>query len=188
MVDTVKNNVQNFDLQQKQIIMMGGMVDKKQNKLSPEIIRQIQKDYVKMYYGFVSINWGMGKTLGVSWQKALEQMDAYVMSKLKIGNHPINSEFVKMHREFRRDMAKSIMTNPYTEEKLNERYKKSFLDYGTKCVKESKGALDNLYVAHMPKQSEKQQITSVKFMSATQKTQQMLQQMLAYQMTRQRAA
>lgn len=188
MVDMVRNNVQNFDLQQKQIMMMGGIVDKKQNKLSPETIRQIQKDYVKMYYGFVSINWGMGKTLGVSWQKALEQMDGYVASKLKVGNHPLNSELIKMHREFRRDMAKAIMTNPYTDEKLKEQYKKSFLDYGTKCVKESKKSLDNMYIAHMPKQSEKQQIASVKFNFATQRTQQMLQQMLMYQRINQRAA
>jgi len=188
MVDTVKNNVQNFDLQQKQIMMMGGLVNQKQNKLSPETIRQIKKDYIKMYYGFVSIDWGMGKTLGVSWQKALEQMDGYVMSKLKIENHPMNSELAKVHREFRRDMSKSIMTNPYTEEKLNEQYRKSFSDYGTKCIKDAKSSLDNMYMAHMPKQSEKQQIASVKFDFANQKMQQMLQQMLMYQKINQHAA
>lgn len=188
MVDMLKNGVQNFDLQQKQVMMMGGMIDSKQNKLSPEAIKQIKKDYVKMYFGFVSINWGMGKTLGVSWQKALEQMESYIISKLKIRNHPMNIEFAKMHREFRHDMAKHIMTNPYTEEILNKEYKKSFVDYGTECVKSGKRSLDNMYMAYMPKQNERHQIASVKFNFANQKMQQILQQMLMYQKTNQHAA
>ena len=67
MTQMFENNMQNLELQQKQIMMMGGLINKKQKKLSEEEIKQLKKDYSLMYFGFVSINWGQGKTLGVSW-------------------------------------------------------------------------------------------------------------------------
>ena len=150
MMNEMEKNLQNMEFRQKQIVMMGGGINQQTKKLSPAEIEQMKKNYVAMYYGFVSINWGMGKTLGVSWQKALEQMDGFVMSKTKIPNHPGNTELVKFHKEFRRDMAKSIMMNPYSSKKLNEVFKKSFVEYGTKRVKESKAVLDEMYKRYMP--------------------------------------
>ena len=62
---TQMNNMQHNEFHQKQIMMMGGVLNTEQKKLSPETIQQMKKDYIKMYYAFTSINWGMGKTLGI---------------------------------------------------------------------------------------------------------------------------
>ena len=147
------NQLMTQEIQKKQFMMMGGIIDTKQKVLSPETIKQIEKNYREMYFAFVSINWGMGKTLGVSWQKALEQMDAYVATKMKIAGHPINGELAKIHSVFRRDMAKTIMTNPYVDEILEEDYKKSFFNYGEKELGKAKSFLDNMYQQYMPQQN-----------------------------------
>ena len=189
MTQVNERNMQNFEFQQQQMLMMGVVINQVQEKLPPEIIKQMKKDYVKMYYGFTSINWGMGKTLGISWQKALEQMDSFVATKTKISGHPANNELINFHSEFRRDMSKAIMTNPNTNLKLEERLKKNFLDYGTKSVKESKGALDGLYQKYMPKKTNEKTQTAQGFKLGNQKANQILQQLLIQQqMQRERAA
>lgn len=185
MLQTVNKNQIESELQQKQFIMMGGSLKVVQNKLSQIEIEKMKKNYVGMYYALAAINWGQGITLGMAWQKALEQMDAFVASKTKIPNHPANAELKKYHNEFRRDMAKTIMTSEYTGEKLPEHLKKYFIDYGTKRVKETKGALDELYKTHMPKQ-ELSKVPVVKsFEIAKRKTQQLL---LMQQIINQRVA
>lgn len=187
MTNDFENNMQNFELQQKQMMMMNAIVNKNQKKLPPEVIKQLKKDYVHMYFGFVSVNWGQGKTLGMAWQKALEQMDGFVASKTKIAGHPLNEELVKMHGEFRREMAKTIMTNPYVNEKLDERLKKQFLDYGTKSISESKKTLDSMYAQYMPEKTLNKNSNTKSFEIAKLHTQKMIQQMLLQQ-SYQRAA
>ena len=171
MTQMFLKNVKNFEFQQKQIMMLGGIVDAKQKKLSPEVIKQMQKDYRRMYFDLVSINWGQGKTLGVSWQKGLEQMDAFVASKVKIANHPANDELLKFHTEFRKDMAKTIMTNPYVEDKLDDNLKQKFLEDGMKDLSKAKGALDNMYKQYMPEKT--QEKVQEKTLGNSQKAQQL---------------
>ena len=186
---TQMNNMQHNEFHQKQIMMMGGVLNTEQKKLSPETIQQMKKDYIKMYYAFTSINWGMGKTLGVSWQKALEQMDGFVAAKAKIPGHPANTELLKIHQEFRRDLARAIMNNPYVTEKLAERLKKNFIDYGTEAFKQAKSAFDNVYKQYMPNTKLDNAISATKpFGISNQQTQQLVQQILMQQMARQRAA
>ena len=187
MTQILQNNMQNLELQQKQAMMMGALINKNQKKLSAEEIKKLKNDYVWMYFGFVSLNWGQGKTLGVSWQKGLEQMDAYVASKTKIKGHPVNDELVKMHAKFRKDMAKTIMTSPNADAKLDERLKQKFLKFGMEDIKKNKDALDNTYKKYMPEQTVNKVATANKFDMANQKTQQMFQ-MLIMQKLQQRAA
>ena len=191
MTQMTNEYIRKLEIQKQQRMMMGGMVNDQQKKLSPEEIKKMKQDYFTMYFGFTSINWGSGKTLGVSWQKALEQMDAYVMSKAKTANHPVNEEFIKLHRQFRGEMAKFIMKNPYTEQKLKPDYRQDFLNYGTKRVKSGKSSLDGLYQQYMPKENS-QTPTMVKFNFANKNVQQILQNFLAQQAQlqnyRQRAA
>ena len=191
MTQIFQNNMQNFKLQQMKLMMVGGLNTNTKQKLPPEVVKQIHKDYIHMYYAFVSINWGQGKTLGVSWQKGLEQMDAFVASKMKIANHPANNELLKIHTEFRKDMAKTIMTNPNTEEKLDDRLKKSFLNYGMKEVSKSKTALDNMYKKYMPEnlqeKTQEQPQKAKQLNLANYKAQQVLQ-ILMQQRTMERAA
>ena len=184
MIQMLNKNQIDTEFPRKQFIMMGGPLKVVQNKLSHAETEKMKKDYVGMYYGLTSINWGHSMTLGMAWQKALEQMDAFVASKVKIQNHLVNTELMKYHTEFRRNMAKNIMTSKYADEKLPERLKKSFVDYGTKWVKETKGALDKMYKAHMPKQEAPKAPNIKTFDIVKQKTLQLMQQ----QMITQRAA
>jgi len=188
MTQMYENNMKNFEFQQKKMMMMGAIVNNTQEKLPPEVIKQIKKDYHWMYFGFVSINWGMGKTLGVSWQKGLEQMDAYVATKTKIAGHPVNNELVKIHSEFRKEMAKTIMTNPYVDDKLTENLKVKFLNFGTEDVKTGKNGLDATYQKYMPKKTMENTKNAQQFGLANQKAKQMLQQLLMQQKTNQYAA
>ena len=188
MTNNLQNNIKDLELKQKKFIMIGGIINQNQKKLSLSEIKKLKKDYRKMYFGFVSINWGMGKTLGVSWQKALEQMDGFIASKSKINGHPVNDELIKIHTEFRRDMAKTIMTNPYADEKLSEKYKQFFMEDGTKSLKIGKNSLEDMYKKYMPEQTiEKTSITK-SFDLAQRKAQQLMQQMLMQQKTNQYAA
>ena len=182
MINENQNDFTNLTLQQKKFIMMGGDIKTQQKQLSPETIKQINKNYRLMYFAFTSINWGQGKTLGMAWQKALEQMDAYVASKTKIANHPINNELVKIHNKFRRDMSKHIMTSDYSESKLREEHKNLFVQIGEKDLKKGKTFLDNKYQEYMPKQQVKETPIMKSFGIAQARTQQMLQQMLQMQM------
>lgn len=188
MTQMFENSMQNLELQQKQIMMMGGLINKKQKKLSEEEIKQLKKDYSLMYFGFVSINWGQGKTLGVSWQKGLEQMDAYIKSKSKIMGHPVNNELVKIHSEFRKLMAKTIMTNPYVEEKLDERLKEEFLKFGMKDLRKGKGALDATYEKYMPEQTVNKTVDANKFNVANQNARQMFQMLMLQNIQQRQAA
>ena len=173
----------NFDLefQQKKFIMLGGELKNVSSKLPPEVIKKMKQEYVKMFYAFTSINWGQGKTLGVSWQKALSQMDAFVTTKMKIANHPINAELIKFHQETRRQIAKSIMTNPYVDEKLNERFQKGFFDYGNKTLSESKHALDDMFKKYMPRQEITKKPQTFEFDLVKNNIQKMMQQLMAGQ-------
>lgn len=183
MTNDFENNMQNFELQQKKFIMMGGDIKTQQKQLSPEVIKQIKKNYTRMYFALTSINWGQGKTLGMAWQKALEQMDAFVASKIKISNHPINNELVKFHTKFKQDMSKHIMTSEYSASKLREEHKKLFIKIGEKDLKKGKTFLDNKYQEYMPKQQIKETPIMKSFDIAQAKTQQMMQQMLQRQIS-----
>ena len=188
MMKNLNANQQNSTLQQKQVIMMGGRIKTVQKNLSPEEIRKIGKNYRLMYFSFTSINWSQGMTLGMAWQKALEQMDSFIVTKTKLKNHPMNNELMKIHAEFRRDMSKHIMTSEYAEDKLKEHHKKSFRDYGEEFFKKSKTYLDGIYGQYMPKQKIAQQPKFVNFKIAQQKTQNILQQILLQQNTYEHAA
>lgn len=194
MIKTVENseskkNITDSEFLKKQIIMMGGSIDNNKKQISPQEIEKFKKNWIKMYYGFVSVNWGAGMTLGMAWQKALEQMDAYAMSKSKVQNHPINEHMIKFHREFRRDMAKTIMTSEYADYKLPEHLKQKLADYGQKRIRESKSDIDNMYKQYAPEhQDTNRQIISVKFNVANRNVQSMMQQILIQQQMNQRAA
>ena len=185
MTQIYENNMQNIELQRKKIIMMGGSVKREQQKLPKETIEEMKKNYTKMYFAFTSINWASGKTLGMSWQKALEQMDSYVATKTKMQNHPIGTELMKIHNSFRREMAKSIMTSQHANEKLQEPHIiQSFMNYGTKSLKNGKYVLDNMYQKYTPKTNIKNPEILHKFGISSQ----MLMNQLVSQMINERAA
>ena len=187
MIQNLNANQHILELQQKQMMMMG-QLNTKQGRLTDKEIETMKTNYVGMYYGFVSVNWGQNMTLGMAWQKALEQMDAFVASKMKVPNHPANKEFLKFHKDWRHKMAESIMTSDYANEKLKPEFRKEFLEYGTKCIKEKKKALNDLYEKYMPKQELQKTKDLKSFDIAKQKVQQQMQQMLLMQNMYQRAA
>ena len=177
----------NLELRQQQMIMFG-VNEKNKVKLTEQEIKQVQKNYVGMYYGFVSINWSQGMTLGMAWQKALQQMDAFVETKTRVPNHPLNEHLIKMHTEFRRDMSKKIMTSENAECKLNPKLKQSFANYGMSSLKKNKSVLDDLHKNYMPQNSIDKTQTTKSLKDATQKTQELMQQLMLQQMIKSRAA
>lgn len=173
----LQQKMQTLEVQQKYIIMLGADVNEKQVKLSPEAIKKLRKDYINMYIGFVSINWGQGKTLGASWQKAIEQMDAFVASKNKITGHPVNDELTKFHAEHRYLVSKNIMTNKHAGDKLEKRLQQKFIKFGMEDLKKGKAALDATYKQYMPKEKVVDKNQPVKsFEIAKVRTQQLMQQ------------
>lgn len=177
----------NFDieLRQKKFIMMGGEFKNVKQKLSEADIKKMKRQYIEMYYAFTSLNWASGKILGVSWQKAVEQMDSYVASKTKKTGHPMNAELLKFHRQRHRETAEAIMHNPYVNVKLLERHKEIFLRHGNKDLTKSKHALDDMYQQYMPTQEITKQPKIAEFGLANE---QMMNNMLVFQRLRERAA
>ena len=80
------------------------------------------------------------------------------------------------------------MTNPYTNEKLNEKFKQFFMGDGTKSVKIAKNSLEDIYKKYMPEQTTEKTSTAKSFGLAQRKVQQLMQQMLMQQQTNQYAA
>ena len=188
MIQELQKKQANLEIQKNFFIMMGGELENTQTKLSKLEIEKLKKDYVGMYYAFTSINWGQGMTLGMAWQKALEQMDAFVATKAKIPNHPANQELIKYHTSFKRDMARSIMQSKYANLKLREDFKKSFLDYGTKRLKEKKNSINNTYKKYMPVQQISKQPQSVQFDLARKKAEQLMRVQMLIIQQRERSA
>lgn len=188
MADVIEKNNLDLEIQKQKFILMGGSVKTIQKKLSQEDIKQIKKDYHRMYFALTSINWGQGMTLGMAWQKALSQMDAFVKSKTKVQNHPINDELTKIHTAFRRRMAKHIMTSEYSNNKLQEKYKKLFVQDGEKDFSKHKQSFDNIYKKYMPQQQIVKNTNSGQFDAAKIRTQQKLQMLLQMKMLNQHAA
>lgn len=182
MTQTNEINHNDLDFQKKQFLLMGGKIKNIQKKLPQAEITKLKKYYRDMYFGLTSINWGHGMTLGMAWQKALEQMDAFVAAKTKNQNHQVGAELAKIHKEFRRNMAKHIMTSEYSEEKLSEQHKQLFISYGEKKFQQAKNPLNEMYKKYTPQQEVTQQPKFVQLDLAKQKTQQIMQQILLQQL------
>jgi hypothetical protein len=148
-----------MEIQEKQLIMTGATVKKNQKKLSFEDVRKIKQQYRDMYFALTSINWAQGMTLGMAWQKAIRQIEAYIVSKVKTPNHPMNAELIKFHTDFRKDMSKYIMTSEYSDEK-------------------SKDALNNMYQQYMPEKVADKKQTAQSFENAKLRAKQMMQKIV----------
>lgn len=168
------NLKQKNELQQKQFIMVGGMFDQ-QKKLIPQEIKQLEQDYTTLYFGLVSLNWSRGMTLGMAWQKALEQTGAFITGKTKNGNHPVNEHLMKIHNRFKQDQSKHIMkcAGKESELKLSKDLAKFFEKIGVEMVQKGKSAINKIYEKYKSEQTI--QNKSKKFDIAKQKTQQIIQ-------------
>ena len=180
-------NINQFELQQKQIMLMGGNVKQQKNLSQPEI-EKLKKDFIGMYFALAAINWGHGMNLGRAWQTALEQMGAFVSAKAKITNHPVCNHLNKIYSDFRRDMSRHIMTSEYANAKLNPEFANSFINYGTRRIQETKNSINNLYQKYMPQKQIQNPFIGHKFEIAKQNTQKIMQQMLLQQFANQRTA
>ena len=174
-LDTNIKNKQNLNLQQKRFIMIGGEFEQKIKQLSPQDSKNLQKYYKLMYAGFVSLNWSKGCKLGVAWQKAIEQMNAFVQSKTKIKNHPISKELKKIHDEFRKKISEYIMTNrKYAETTVSGAEANNFAEFGKFFMKKSVKPLNDMYKKYMPEQIIKETPMSKSFDFAKKNVQQLM--------------
>lgn len=178
----------NPDVQDKMAILMG---TKKENQpeLTPEQQKQITKNYIAMFFSLGVIYWCNGATLGVAWQKALEQMDSFVKTKIKVVNHPMAKYLNKLHEKHRHDTSKEIMMNPNSNMKLDlpAKVAKQWADFATKHFQENKGALNNLYQQLMPQQQMAEESKKEPFKTAQEKTLKMMQQLMLQYQIRQRS-
>lgn len=165
-----KNILSHPDIQQNMMILMGGGKEKEQ-ELTQEQQKQITRNYIAMYFALGAVNWCQGTTLGVAWQKALNQMDSFVESKTKIANHPMSQYLAKIHAQHRREMSKAIMTSPYANYKLmiSPELAKGWSDFATKHFQENKNALNGLYNKLMPNQKLEKQSENNPFKMAQDK-------------------
>ena len=179
----------NPDIRDKMAILTGANKEH-QKEIPEEHQKQIVKNYVAMYFTLAAINWCHGMTLGMAWQKALEQMDAYIKSKTKIANHPMRKYLTEMHAIRRREMAKEIMTNPHANDKLslNPETAAKWESFSTKHFQKNKNALNMLYKQYMPKQPINVQTNENSFKVAQEKMFTKMQQILLQQKMAQRAA
>ena len=188
MTQTSENSLQNLKTQQKLFIVMGGDIKSEQKKMSIQDIEKLRKNYRFMYVGFACMNWAHGNTLGMAWQKALEQMESFVKSKMKNINNPVNIELIKIHTEFKREMSKHIMTSHNTNMTVEGAEAKNFLEWGELYMKKSKKPLDDIYKKYMPKQTVQKTPLVKQFDIAKQKADQLMQQILLQRKINQRAA
>ena len=177
MTQTLEKNQLFTEIQERQLMLMGVAVKNNQKKLSFEDIRKMKQLYRDMYFAFTSINWGQGMTLGMAWQKALKQMETFVALKIKTPNHPMNTELIKFHNEFRKDMSKHIMTSEFSEVKLLDRHKNLFLQDGMKQLKKSKDSLNDMHKQFMPEKIADKNQNVKTFENAQLRAKQMMQQM-----------
>ena len=169
----------NKDIQNKMAILMGAEPEK-QVELTREQKKQITKNYIAMYYSLAWLNWCNGMSLGTAWQKALEQMDGFVVGKAKIANHPMIGFLKELHAKHRQKMAKEIMTSKYADIKLeldSQRYK-DYVGNVVQSFEENKNALNDLYNQLMPKQKTAEHDAKQPFKMAQDKALQMMQQLL----------
>lgn len=166
---------ENLDLQKKRFIMLGGNIEHNVKKVSSKDIEKLKRCYKFMYAGFVCLNWSNGCKLGVAWQKALEQMEAFIKSKTKIKNHPLNQELLKIHAEFRRKMSEYIMKNQkHAQSTVQGAEAKNFLDLSKYFMKKSRKRFDNMYKKYMPEQIIKETPMSKSFGVAKQNVQKLI--------------
>ncbi len=182
MTQTLNSDAQKNELLQKQFLMMGGMLDQ-QKKLTPQEIKKIEQDYRTMYFGLTSLNWSQGMTLGMAWQKALEQMWSFIGGKTKNGNQLVNEHLVKIHTRFKQDQSKHIMecTGKESETKLSKEMAKFFQNGGAEMVQKGKEVIDKVYEKYHTEQNVQKNSDGKKFEIAKYNVQKIVQQMLMRQ-------
>ncbi len=176
------------DVQNDMLILMGGQKEKTRD-LTKEQQNQITKNYVAMYFSLAAVNWCQGTTLGIAWQKALEQMDSFIKAKIKVENHPMTKWLAKIHSRHHREMSKEIMTNQNANNKISmsPESAKKWSAFSAKHFEENKNSLNGLYNQLMPQQKVQQQSENNPFKMAIDKISKtmqtiMLQQKLQNQM------
>lgn len=78
-------------------------------------LKQMKRGFDKMYNSLVSLNWSKGGNLGMAWQKALEQMSAFVQNKTQI-NHPANEYIKQLDKDNRKTMSEYIMKSDFSND------------------------------------------------------------------------
>jgi len=184
-----ENFLMNPEIQQSMAMLMGG--DKKETKqLSEEQKKQIIKKYVNMFYSLAAINWCNGTTLGVAWQKALNQMDEFVKSKTKVLNHPMNPYLVAVHAKYKRHISETLLTNKHVNEKLNmsKELKEEWKRFASANVGKDMEFFNNLHKEFMPEQNITKLPVAEPFKKAQDKALSKMQQLIFLQQMRERRA
>jgi hypothetical protein len=189
-VQNVDNQILlNPDVKQRILMMTGESKDKKL-ELTKDQEKQIARHFATMFYALTTIHWCNGATLGVAWQKALEQMSSFVKTKSN-PEHPMNKYLHALDNQYRRDISERIMTSPYSDSKIemNSERAKQWVTHETQEYKKSLQFMNDMYKQYMPEKKSDVQPKVVSFKIAQEKTyEQMLKILQINQMTNERAA
>ena len=168
----------NADVRRKIVLLMRGHKDDK-IEVPQHQQQQIAKNYMKTFYALAAINWTKGMVLGAAWQKALDQMNSFVVGKAKSPNNPVNKYLVGIHAQNRREISEYMMFSPNSDEKLglDLAVAKVLLDYATKRFHAGLGKLNEIHAQYEPKTQENKDIVSK---LTEQRTQDLMQKMKSF--------
>ena len=174
---------------QNALLMIMGKEKNKNLELSQDEEKKIAKNYQEMYMALAVIRWCRGEKLGVARQKSLDQMNNFVKSKTNVA-HPMNKYLVGINGQMHREIAQINMMDANSDKtiKMNSDLIKKWSDEATKQFQKCLKELNDMYKKYMPEKDIKKMPASKQFDVAKQKTQQLMQQLMAQQFLRQRAA
>lgn len=134
----------------------------KEKQLSPEDKKAIEKGLGDLFFGLAWTNWLNGATLGIAWQKALEQVDSFVAGKNQ--NNPATKYLREVAAANKARMSRIIMTSSYSNEKMNcppEKFKE-WSELGTKWTNDGLKQLNDKFKQFEPEKPQVQQFQQSK--------------------------
>jgi len=168
--DFERNKILSNPNVKQRILMING--DKKDSKLelTKEQQKQISVNFSKMFSGLVVVNWCRGLKLGVARQKALEQMSAYVKSKLN-PEHPMNKYLHALDNQYRRDISEVNMEDEFADDTLPVKadWVKEWEKLATDDFNISMQKINQMYKEFMPQKTPEKQFGAKSFEEAKEK-------------------
>lgn len=151
-------NTNNQILNQKLGMLFAEPPEKSKEKLlSPEDKKVIEKGLGDLFFGLAWTNWMNGGSLGAAWQKALNQIDAFVFSKKQ------ESAAIRYLREVasvaKTRMSRVIMTNSNSNKEIEcpPEQKLEWLALGTKWTNQGLNGLNAKIKEFEPKEFQENQ-------------------------------
>lgn len=137
------------DISEKLTILAG---QDAKRPLNPDTKKQLSTAYFQLYFGLSGINWAnKNYSLGMAWQKALTQIDAFVQSKRK--DNPAAMYLHQINAAHKTAWPQQIMTHAQRDSMLQATKEKeaAFRKYSQDQVKSALGTISLILARHQVK-------------------------------------